>query len=111
MGQRQSKNERAPHSHSPVIDLDRLKEEVSVDVIVQVSAELNHSIFEHEARIAKHDEQIMELKNDVSLLRTTLLMHSQEIKVLHETKKNMGPSKMSQLRSLIKITRTRYPEK
>jgi hypothetical protein len=94
MGQRQSKNERP-------IDLDRLKEEVSLAVIVQVSAELNHSIFEHEARIAKHDEQIMELKNDVRLLRTSLLMHAQEIKVLHETKKNMGPGKMSQLRSLI----------
>lgn len=84
-----------------------LKEEIAVDVIVKVSAELNHQLLQHEAHLLKHDEQIMELNNqlsqyqsrllkhdeqvmeDLRMLKATMLMHTTEIKVLHDTKKNI----------------------
>jgi hypothetical protein len=75
------------------INVETLKEEIAVDVIVKVSAELNHQLLQHEARLMKHDEQIMELNNqimeDLRMLKATMLMHTKEIKVLHDTKKNI----------------------
>lgn len=96
MGARPSKSDQH-------VDVEQLKEEIAVDVITRLSAEINHQLFQHEARLNKHDEQIMDLTNEVRLLRTSILLQTQEIKVLHEIKKNITPSKLSQLRSLIRI--------
>lgn len=89
MGLRQSKqvNEKALKDTIK----EELLEELTLNTLTALSAELNHRLFEVEKtlgeRIARAEEHISDINKTVKLINSSVTLQSQELELLHRTKK------------------------